>query len=762
MLKKRLFILLLLGVSITTAQGANLLTNSNFNTGDLTGWTIELGNENDVAEVRTDITYDGTPCLFLQSRSGIWEGALVSQVVDVNGLATVDFSCVANKWTWGDFRVDLNWYNGPYDPCDPNIDYMAWEELIVIENADETTDWDSFSNTFTVPDGAVNVIFGLRANDWVWNVYVDNVFFGTPVTGQAVLVSPVRGGWVPEEDKSNCGFGPTLQWEAAEEATGNHHIYFGTSLDDVNDANENDPEHKDSVPLATTSYTLSLDDVEKSQTYYWRVDETVDGNVVKAQEVWQFSVWNLTWLDTFDGYISDANVRAVWGTNASVSEGTMQINYTTMNYEVSADTADLLCSTNISENAMLVLLVKGHDNMSDNIYVELESNDGAENGVVPYPDSRELNQQEAYEPLRTWPIDLGKFASQGVDLTNVTKITIGIGSGGGPSGSGVVSIDDIRIDLPYCIAELIPADFDDNCWVGMQELEMLVNNWLASSYAIEANAPSLGPILWYKFNEGSGNDPIDYSVNDYHGWINNLDGWAGPGTGHDGSDCINLSYNDGTWIHMPITVNNDHNTIGAESTVSFWLNDPGQGDDDSILFQIGEDGRSLNMWTAATGSFYYKAGYDPNTGFRDELNIGSMDYTNPEHPQDEWVHYAFVKSYSGGYVRAYRNGELIAEGGAAVSVTPILDGDYGQATIGAWRWRSEVGGYYDGLLDDFRIYDYALSHEEVLYLAVEGGAATSPLTQGLLTPSDATGDDVVNFLDLAKIGQYWIQEVVWP
>jgi len=32
----------------------------------------------------------------------------------------------------------------------------------------------------------------------------------------------------------------------------------------------------------------------------------------------------------------------------------------------------------------------------------------------------------------------------------------------------------------------------------------------------------------------------------------------------------------------------------------------------------------------------------------------------------------------------------------------------------------------------------------------------------LLTPSDATGDDVVNFTDLAKIGEYWLQDVVWP
>lgn len=760
MLSKRLFILLFLSMPVVTAQGANLLTNGKFTTGDLTGWTVEVANDNDEAYVQTTTTYDGSPCLFMRSRSGIWEGAAVYQVVDVNGLATVDFSCVANKWGgWGDFRVDLNWYDGPYDPCDPNTNFLLWEEWYILENAQETSGWDAFVNTFTVPATAINVIFGLRTNDWAWNVCVDDVFFGSPVTDQATLVYPERGSSVPEEDKSSCGFGPTLQWDAASDATGDHHVYFGTSFEDVNDANINDPEYQGAVPLATTSYTLALDDIEKAQAYYWRVDETMAGGVVKAQEVWQFSVSNLTWVDTFDNYITNANIRAVWGSNATVLDGTMQINYNSTNYEVSADTTNLLCSTDVSENEMLVLLVKGHNDMSDNVYMELESNSGTESGVVQYPDPRELNQQD-YEPFRVWPIDFQEFASQGVDLTDVTKITIGVGTESSPSGSGTIYIDNIRLDYPYCIAELIPADFDNNCWVGIQELEMLANAWLSASYVVAANAPSQSPILWYKFDEGNGNDPLDFSGNDYHGWISDLYSWAGPGTGHDGTNCVDLG-ND-TWIEMPVAVNNDHNTIGAESTVSWWLKDPGQTDDDSMILQIGVDGQSINMWTGATGSFYYKVGYDSDTGYRDELNIGSMDYTNPDHPQDQWAHYAFVKSYSGGYVRAYRNGELIAEGEAAVSGTPTLDEIEGYATLGAWRWSGGTGGYYDGLIDDFRIYDYALSQEEVLYLAVEGGVATSPLTQGLLTPSDATGDDVVNFSDLARIGEFWLQEVVFP
>ena len=69
-------ILLLVCVFAVSAQGANnLLTNGNFNTGDLTGWEPNKPNLVGIdinAVVQTALTYDGTPCLFMRYRtSGI-------------------------------------------------------------------------------------------------------------------------------------------------------------------------------------------------------------------------------------------------------------------------------------------------------------------------------------------------------------------------------------------------------------------------------------------------------------------------------------------------------------------------------------------------------------------------------------------------------------------------------------------------------------------------------------------------------------------
>lgn len=788
MLKKRLFIILsFLSIAAVTAQAQNDLVNPGFedanfwdvNEGD-PGWQIVTSTATQSVSMDDTLVYDGNYSARLVSDSpdGAWAADL-QQFFDFNGPALVlrfNYTAVTN---YGSFGIDVQYFSDPNTQIEGE---EGWDWLNPQPGTGEPSqpgpapmepgEWVELTYTNLFPPEITEYIFlRFRVADGPVTLHIDNVYAGPPPRDEASWIYPVDGGWTTAEDQRNCPNGPTLRWQPALDADGDHILYFGTSFEAVDDANTSDPEHEANLPVGTTSYTLGPGAVEREQTYYWRVDQTIGPNVVK-QDVWQFSVWSRTWIDTFDDY-NDPEIQAIWGPNATSGNRIMQIDYNSTNYEVSADTCDLLCSPDVSENAMLVLEVRGHDDMNDNIYVELVSNDGAESGVVTYPDSRELNQQ-SYEPFITWEIDLQEFASQGVVLTNVTGIKIGVGDSA-PSGSGTVNIDDVRLDYPYCIAELIPADFDNDCNVGMQELEMLVNNWLAASYEVTAAAPSPGPILWYKFDEGSGSSTVeDSSVNDYHGFLlnpKNPDAWGGPGSGYDGTgdsfkpDPDPEDEMDNVFVDIDIAINNDHNTIGAESTISIWLKDPGQPDDDSMILQLGNPdsaGVTFQVFAEATGSFSYTAGWNSELGYSDELLIGETGYTNPDHPQDEWVHYAFVKSFSGGYMRAYRNGELIAEGGAEASETPTLDLISNFASLGAWQWSGGGGGYVDGLLDDLRIYDYALSHEEVLYLTVAGGVVTSPLTQGLITPSDATGDDVVNFYDLAKVAEFWLQTVVWP
>ena len=67
------------------------------------------------------------------------------------------------------------------------------------------------------------------------------------------------------------------------------------------------------------------------------------------------------------------------------------------------------------------------------------------NGNAPvYHDDTAATQTASWTE---WVIELQAFADQGVDLTNVNTITIGIGTKGAPAagGAGKMYIDDIRL-----------------------------------------------------------------------------------------------------------------------------------------------------------------------------------------------------------------------------------------------------------------------------------------------------------------------------
>jgi hypothetical protein len=68
-------------------------------------------------------------------------------------------------------------------------------------------------------------------------------------------------------------------------------------------------------------------------------------------------------------------------------------------------------------------------------------------------------------------------------------------------------------------------------------------------------------------------------------------------------------------------------------------------------------------------------------------------------------------------------------------------------------------GGYDGLIDDFRIYDYALSQPEVAYIATNG---TGIFDQPLMSPADLSADGRINLKDFAILADSWLNERLWP
>jgi len=68
-------------------------------------------------------------------------------------------------------------------------------------------------------------------------------------------------------------------------------------------------------------------------------------------------------------------------------------------------------------------------------------------------------------------------------------------------------------------------------------------------------------------------------------------------------------------------------------------------------------------------------------------------------------------------------------------------------------------GGYDGLIDDFRIYDYALSGAEIAYAATKG---TGIFDQQLMLDADLNNDNLIDFKDFAILTVNWLEKHLWP
>jgi hypothetical protein len=95
-----------------------------------------------------------------------------------------------------------------------------------------------------------------------------------------------------------------------------------------------------------------------------------------------------------------------------------------------------------------------------------------------------------------WNIDLKDFAGQGVNLTDVNSIAIGLGRHDNPQagGSGLMYFDDVRLYRPRCVPDklnLSQADLNKDCVVDLRDLDMMADDWLTSGPAANPNADGM-------------------------------------------------------------------------------------------------------------------------------------------------------------------------------------------------------------------------------------------------------------------------------
>ena len=263
-----------------------------------------------------------------------------------------------------------------------------------------------------------------------------------------------------------------LSWTPADSAA-SHQLYLGTDKAAVRNANTGASEYKGSMALGTETYDPGLLDL--GITYYWRVDEVYNGNPVKGP-VWSFTVGDYLIVDDFESYTdNDAEGEAVWQTwidGFGVADNGAQVGYLMPPYTEQtivhggAQSMPLIYSNEAgvtnSEASMtlaalrdwtqagvaeLSLWIRGVSaNAEEPLYVAIANSAGAP-AVVANDDLAVA----ASSRWTRWIVSLQTFADQGIDLTNVDKIAIGLGSKAGVAssgGSGTLFVDDVRLYQP--------------------------------------------------------------------------------------------------------------------------------------------------------------------------------------------------------------------------------------------------------------------------------------------------------------------------
>ncbi len=472
-----------------------------------------------------------------------------------------------------------------------------------------------------------------------------------------------------------------FSWRPGREAAQST-IYVSTDQNEV----------AEGLALSVTSDTSSVDvssyDLQMGTVYYWRVDEV---NEAEAVSTWGGPVWSFTtaaalivddfesysnvspnrpfqaWLDGF-GYSSDEFFPTAYagnGTGAGIGHDIWSLASPHYDGDI-METTDTLAG---SGQSMPFYYGNSGGTASETQRKFTVPQDWTAGGVktlsIAFKGTAgntgtlyaKINGVKLTYPHGAGNIAIGAWQAWNIDLTgmNVQSVTeMAIGVDGG-SASGMILIDDIKLHPTE--GELItPADPG--------------TNGLVASYSFEGNAS-------------------DASGNGNNGTVN---GDAQFVAGHVGTalDC------DGTDDYVSTDKVASQLGIGGNSarTVSSWVFTRSFADGGIYDMGARVNGQDFSLRTLATDNLW-----------RIQYWGGDLDFTLDT--MDKWVHFTHV--HDGVNTKIYANGYLIVDWEVTLD-TP----DTNPFQIGLYGW---PGNFFDGLIDEVRVYNRALSAEEALSLA---------------------------------------------
>jgi hypothetical protein len=322
-----------------------------------------------------------------------------------------------------------------------------------------------------------------RWSGWLSDVQIYDKALTLDEIKQVMRGDPLLA-WDPNPANGSTAYiteAATLSWSPGDNVS-QHDVYFGTDRDAVANADASDTTD---IYRGRQNAAVYNPDVEwGGGPYYWRIDEyNTDGTISKGK-VWSFTVADFVGIDDFEDY--NAGDNQIWyswhdglgygapgtdpyfagnGTGSAVGDETspsymeetivhgggksMPISYDNnkqgyMKYsQVEHMLTDYRDWTEQGVAELSLWFYGDAANIAEPLYVAVSNNAGAPAILVHDDENAAL-----IDTWTEWVIPLSAFADQGINLTNVDKIAIGLGTQGNmtiPGGSGKMYIDDIRL-----------------------------------------------------------------------------------------------------------------------------------------------------------------------------------------------------------------------------------------------------------------------------------------------------------------------------
>jgi len=289
----------------------------------------------------------------------------------------------------------------------------------------------------------------------------------------------------------------TLSWRAGREAA-SHNLYISSDQQAVIDETISPV----SIPADSSYANYNTGELVLGQSYYWKVNEV---NEAEAPATWQgdvlnfstqeylvvedfedyndfepdriFDTWVDGWTDPAKGGSQVGSDMPPFAEQTIVHSGRQSMplfyDHSTASYsEAAANVTNLAIGQDWTKYGIKTLSLwfygDPNNSVAEQMYVKLNGS------KVTYDGAADNITRTVWQP---WNVELASF---GVNLGNVTELSIGLERSVAVGGKGVVYFDDIWLYPSRCVPEIRQpgADLNDDCVVNYLDLEILAGEWL--------------------------------------------------------------------------------------------------------------------------------------------------------------------------------------------------------------------------------------------------------------------------------------------